>query len=275
MTKASDLFIQCLEEEGVEYVFGVPGEENLDFLDSLSRSKTVKLILTRHEQGAGFMAATYGRHTGKYRRLPRHAGAGRDQLRHRRRLCAIGRHADADDHRPEADQEIEAGPLPDPRRRRHDGADHQVHPPARQRRQHPEPGARGLPPRRGGEAGRHPYRIPRGYRRGEDGIGAAEAQPRPPPARRREIGPRRGGAARGGEIAGPRHRRRRQPQDDQPDAAPADREDRHPLHHHPARQGRDRRGASQVPRLRGAVGRRLRPQGARSPPTSSSISATT
>ncbi|MGZ6019413.1 MAG: acetolactate synthase large subunit [Phenylobacterium sp.] len=65
MTKASDLFIACLEEEGVEYVFGVPGEENLDFLDSLSRSKKIKLILTRHEQGAGFMAATYGRHTGK------------------------------------------------------------------------------------------------------------------------------------------------------------------------------------------------------------------
>jgi acetolactate synthase I/II/III large subunit len=65
MTKASDLFIQCLEEEGVEYIFGVPGEENLDFLDSLSRSDKIKLILTRHEQGAGFMAATYGRHTGK------------------------------------------------------------------------------------------------------------------------------------------------------------------------------------------------------------------
>jgi acetolactate synthase-1/2/3 large subunit len=65
MTKASDLFIQCLEEEGCEYIFGVPGEENLDMLDSLSRSKSIKLILTRHEQGAGFMAATYGRHTGK------------------------------------------------------------------------------------------------------------------------------------------------------------------------------------------------------------------
>lgn len=65
MTKASDLFVQCLEEEGVEHVFGVPGEENLDFLDSLSRSKKIRLILTRHEQGAGFMAATYGRHTGK------------------------------------------------------------------------------------------------------------------------------------------------------------------------------------------------------------------
>ncbi len=64
-TKASDLFVQCLEAEGVEYVFGVPGEENLDFLDSLSRSSKIKLILTRHEQGAGFMAATYGRHTGK------------------------------------------------------------------------------------------------------------------------------------------------------------------------------------------------------------------
>ena len=65
MKKASDVFIDCLEEESVEYVFGVPGEENLDFLDSLSRSKKIKLILTRHEQGAGFMASTYGRHTGK------------------------------------------------------------------------------------------------------------------------------------------------------------------------------------------------------------------
>ena len=62
--KASDLFVKVLEEEGVEYIFGIPGEENLDMLDSLSRS-TIKLILTRHEQAAGFMAATYGRLTGK------------------------------------------------------------------------------------------------------------------------------------------------------------------------------------------------------------------
>lgn len=62
--KASDLFIKALENEGVEYVFGIPGEENLDFLDSLSRSN-IRLILTRHEQAAGFMAATYGRLTGK------------------------------------------------------------------------------------------------------------------------------------------------------------------------------------------------------------------
>ncbi len=62
--KASDLFVKALEAEGVEYIFGIPGEENLDLLESL-RSSSIKLILTRHEQGAGFMAATYGRLTGK------------------------------------------------------------------------------------------------------------------------------------------------------------------------------------------------------------------
>lgn len=62
--KASDLFIRALEAEGVEEIFAVPGEENLDLVESL-RTSSIKLILTRHEQGAGFMAATYGRLTGK------------------------------------------------------------------------------------------------------------------------------------------------------------------------------------------------------------------
>lgn len=62
--KASDLLVRALENEGVKYVFGLPGEENLDFVESL-RSSSIKLIVTRHEQGAGFMAATYGRLTGK------------------------------------------------------------------------------------------------------------------------------------------------------------------------------------------------------------------
>src|SRR5210317_2457206 len=62
--KASDLLVRALENEGVEYVFGIPGEENLAFLDSLSHS-SIQLVLTRHEQAAGFMAATYGRLTGK------------------------------------------------------------------------------------------------------------------------------------------------------------------------------------------------------------------
>ena len=62
--KASDLFTRCLENEGVESIFAVPGEENLDLLDSLSRS-SIRLVLTRHEQTAGFMAATHGRLTGR------------------------------------------------------------------------------------------------------------------------------------------------------------------------------------------------------------------
>ena len=61
--KASDLFVRALEAEGVEHVFGIPGEENLDLLESLRGSK-IKLVITRHEQAAGFMAATYGRLTG-------------------------------------------------------------------------------------------------------------------------------------------------------------------------------------------------------------------
>jgi acetolactate synthase-1/2/3 large subunit len=61
--KASDLLVSALEAEGVQYIFGIPGEENLDLLESL-RNSSIKLILTRHEQAAGFMAATYGRLTG-------------------------------------------------------------------------------------------------------------------------------------------------------------------------------------------------------------------
>ena len=64
MTKASDLFVAALEAEGVTHVFGVPGEENLDLLESL-RASSIDLVLTRHEQAAGFMAATWGRLTGK------------------------------------------------------------------------------------------------------------------------------------------------------------------------------------------------------------------
>jgi acetolactate synthase-1/2/3 large subunit len=64
VSKGSDLLVAALENEGVEYIFAIPGEENLDVLESLRRSK-IKLVLTRHEQAAGFMAATYGRLTGR------------------------------------------------------------------------------------------------------------------------------------------------------------------------------------------------------------------
>ena len=62
--KASELIVKCLENEGVEYIFGVPGEENMDLLDALLGS-SIRFVLTRHEQGAAFMADVYGRLTGK------------------------------------------------------------------------------------------------------------------------------------------------------------------------------------------------------------------
>ncbi len=62
--KTTDLFVQALENEGVKKIYGIPGEENLDFINSLKDS-SIELVLTRHEQAAGFMAATYGRLTGK------------------------------------------------------------------------------------------------------------------------------------------------------------------------------------------------------------------
>ncbi|MHB1059945.1 MAG: acetolactate synthase large subunit [Rhodanobacter sp.] len=62
--KASDLLVRCLEQEGITHIFGVPGEENADFMMSLAGS-AIRFVLTRHEQGAAFMAEVYGRLTGE------------------------------------------------------------------------------------------------------------------------------------------------------------------------------------------------------------------
>ena len=62
--KASDLFVRCLEAEGVTHIFGVPGEENADFMISLMESP-IQFVLCRHEQAAAFMADAYGRLTGR------------------------------------------------------------------------------------------------------------------------------------------------------------------------------------------------------------------
>jgi acetolactate synthase-1/2/3 large subunit len=64
MMKGSDLLVAALENEGVDRIFGIPGEENLDVVESIRRS-SIELVLTRHEQAAAFMAATYGRLTGR------------------------------------------------------------------------------------------------------------------------------------------------------------------------------------------------------------------
>ena len=139
---ASDLMVRALEKEGVEYIFGVPGEENLDFVEALRFSK-IKLIVTRHEQAAAFMAATVGRLTAKpgvcistlgpgtlsFPRPPAETrataadgryvgcavGTRRDEPGDRRGVRAAGRHAHGHDHRPEAHSAQQAGPLPGPR----------------------------------------------------------------------------------------------------------------------------------------------------------------
>ncbi|NGN66994.1 acetolactate synthase large subunit [Streptomyces sp. A7024] len=61
----AQLLVRCLEAEGVEYVFGIPGEENIRFVDALNASDSIQYVLTRHEQGASFMAEMYGRITGR------------------------------------------------------------------------------------------------------------------------------------------------------------------------------------------------------------------
>ena len=63
-TSGAELFVQCLENEGVQYIFGIPGEENIDVMDALLDS-SIQFVTTRHEQGASFMADVYGRLTGK------------------------------------------------------------------------------------------------------------------------------------------------------------------------------------------------------------------
>ena len=68
----AELIVACLEAEGVEYVFGIPGEENIRLVDALNRSR-IRYLLTRHEQAASFMAEIYGRLTGR-------AGVGKSIL---------------------------------------------------------------------------------------------------------------------------------------------------------------------------------------------------
>jgi acetolactate synthase-1/2/3 large subunit len=65
MPSAAQLFVQCLENEGVEYVFGIPGEETLDLNEALDHSASIQFLPVRHEQGAAFMADAYGRLTGR------------------------------------------------------------------------------------------------------------------------------------------------------------------------------------------------------------------
>ena len=76
---AAEVLVKCLEKEGVEYVFGIPGEENLDMMNALEKSN-IRVIVVRHEQGAAFMADMYGRLTGKADVFPGNRRASRRRI---------------------------------------------------------------------------------------------------------------------------------------------------------------------------------------------------
>ena len=86
--KVTDVLVQCLENEGVEYVFGIVGTETLDLADSLSKSNQIQFVNVRHEQGATFMADVYGRLSRKVGVCLSTLGPGATNLLTRYSQCA-------------------------------------------------------------------------------------------------------------------------------------------------------------------------------------------
>ncbi len=82
MSKAAQLMVKCLENEGVSVVFGIPGEENIRFIQALASSKSIRYVLTRHEQAAAFMAEMYGRVTGRAAVVSATLGPGAINMQH-------------------------------------------------------------------------------------------------------------------------------------------------------------------------------------------------
>ena len=144
--KGSDLLVAALENEGVDRIFGIPGEENLDVVESI-RNSSIRLVITRHEQAAAFMAATYGRLTGKPGVCIATLGPGALNFYDRRRLCAARRDADDHDHRPEGHPVIAAGAVPGRRCRGGDEAADQALAPDRLAGDDSDAGARRVPRR--------------------------------------------------------------------------------------------------------------------------------
>ena len=152
MTKGSDLLVAALENEGVERIFGVPGEENLDVVESLHGSK-IELIVTRHEQAAAFMAATYGRLTGKPGVCMSTLGPGALNFSTGAAYALLGAMPMILDYWSEGDSDQQTGPVSDcGRGLEHDAAD-QDGAPDRQHRNDPDDRARGIPGRAAGAAG--------------------------------------------------------------------------------------------------------------------------
>ena len=163
--KGSDLLVAALENEGVERIFGLPGEENLAVVESLRHSK-IELVLTRHEQAASFMAATQGRLTGSPGVCLSTLGPGALNFTTGAAYAYLGAMPMIMITGQKAIKTRAAGALPDRRHRRRDAADHQADAADHLGRCDPLDGARRLPRRDRGAPRSRASGIARGYRLG-------------------------------------------------------------------------------------------------------------
>ncbi len=173
--KASDVFVECLEAEGVKHVFGIPGEETLDLNESLSRS-SIDFVPVRHEQGGGYMADTYGRLTGNAGVCLGTLGPGAlnlttpvaDAYLDRAPLVALTGQGDLERMHKESHQYIDLVRVM--------AAHHQVERAPERPPHHPRGGAQGVQDRRGREARLHAHRAARGRHGGRAGRRPAAAR---------------------------------------------------------------------------------------------------
>src|SRR5271165_1343642 len=173
--KAATLLVSALENEGVKQIFGVPGEENLDVVEALRRS-AIKLVVTRHEQAAAFMAATHGRLTGEPGVCLSTLGPGALNLT-TGAAYALLRDADDHDYGPEGRPQPQAGSLSGRRHRLDDDAADQDGSSDRQPGDDPRDGAGGLPRRAAGETRPGSSRIAGGHRGGGSARDFARSAP--------------------------------------------------------------------------------------------------
>ena len=165
MTKGSDLLVAALENEGVERIFGVPGEENLDVVESLHGSK-IELIVTRHEQACSVHGGDLRTPDRQARRLYEHAGTWGPEFLDGCGLCVSRRHADGPHYWSEGDSDQQAGPVSDCGRGREHDAPDQNGAPDRQHRNDPDDRARGIQGRAAGAPGTCPSGAAGGPRPG-------------------------------------------------------------------------------------------------------------
>ena len=212
----AEIVIRCLQEEGVEYVFGYPGGAVLNIYDEFFKQDKVKHVLVRHEQGAVHAADGYSRSSHEGRRRAGHLGPRRDQRGHRHRHGVHGLDPDGRPHRPGADARDRPGRVPGVRHRRHHAALRQAQLPGQGREGPRGHDQEGLLPRQHRPSGSGAGRHPEGRHAGEDRVQlpedghAALVQPRHQGPRRPDQEGR--AAAARGEAADGLCRRRRDPQ---------------------------------------------------------------